>query len=440
MDYLIISPVGLSLFMVPSLAKRTEVKKIYFCVLDNKQKTLGQELNLLPLWSKLETTSDYWKIIKEHSKDNLIIVTDDVGTASLSDHLRNEGWKVVGGSEFTDKLEDDRTFSTELFSRIMKVPESYDFHSFADLTSFIKGKGKDQRWVFKPHDGLVPKDMTYVSKDQQDLLQTIDTYKSEWKLKEDFQLQEFVDGTLVDFGGWFNGKEWLENSHYLYFEEKPFLVGNIGPATGGEVAVLFYKKNEGKFFDILEKFKPALQKVGYVGQISVNAMVSEDKREPYFLEITPRFGYPSFPQDITALEDNGKYLHDLFTALVNQEKGSNLFIQKKIVVTLVASTPPYPNKNTEVVKGLPVSWDHKYDMYFYPYYVMYDEKKKTMVLTGEDALTLNITCVDETLDGAVAMLYDNYLPTLHLKNMQYRNDLGKHAKERIKKLKSWGLL
>lgn len=440
MDYLVLSPLGLSLFMVPSLGKRTDVGKIYFYIFDKHLNLVGKDLNMLPLWKKLEMVHDPWTVLKEHTKENLTIICDDVNCGPLNDHLRREGWKVVGGTTLTDRLEDDRTFATDLFSRIMSVPESTRFTSFTDGISWLKSQEKQKRFVFKPHDAMVPKDYTYVSKDIVDLVGAMETFKSEWKWEEDFQLQEYVDGVLVDFGGWFNGEEWLEGSHYLYFENKPLLPGDIGPATGGEIAVVFYQENKGVFYDILEKLKPVLKKTGYVGQISVNSMVGKQDKKVYFLELTPRFGYPSFPQDITALEDNGKYLHDLFQALVNKEQKS-LFVQKKPVVVVAVSTPPYPHvKQSEQIRGLPVWWGHEYDMYFYPYDVMYDQKKEKMVLTGQDGLALNVTCVDTTVDGATAMLYEKYIPTIHLKNMQYRNDCGDDAKKRIKMLKELGVL
>ncbi|PWU06086.1 MAG: hypothetical protein C5B43_02285 [Verrucomicrobia bacterium] len=58
-----------------------------------------------------------------------------------------------------------------------------------------------------------------------------------------------------------------------------------------------------------------------------------------------------------------------------------------------------------------------------------------MVMAGMAGDALNITCCDQTLDGAVSMLYDTYLPTLEIKHAMYRTDLGKDAKKRIKKLR-----
>ncbi len=67
-------------------------------------------------------------------------------------------------------------------------------------------------------------------------------------------------------------------------------------------------------------------------------------------------------------------------------------------------------------------------------------EKSKMVLSGNSGEVLYVTCEDSTLDGAVSMLYDTYMPTLKLKNKMFRSDLGKSARERIKKLKEWKLI
>lgn len=440
MNYLVLSPMGLSMFMVPSLGKRTEVQKIFFCVLNRKLNLVGKDLNMLPAYARMEVICDPWPIIKKFKPADLLIVCDDITLGPMCDHLQAEGYTVIGSSTLTDRLEDERQFATDVFSRIMSVPDSTEFHTFTDGFKWLKMKEKTERFVFKPNDSLVPKELTYVSKDIPDLLGAMETFKVDWKWTEDFQLQQFIDGYLVDFGGWFNGKDWVKDSHYIYFEQKPFLSGNFGPATGGEHAVVIYRKNEGVFYDIMKKLTPVLQKSGYRGQISINSMVSKDDKKPYFLELTPRFGYPSFPMDITSLEESGHTVHDLFTAIAEQ-KDPPLFTLTKPHVTLALSTPPYPHsKDAEEVKGLPLSWDKKWDLYFYPMDVMYDQKKQKMVLTGQDGLAAYVTCCDETLDGAISMVYDNYVPTFKIKNLQCRDDLGRDQKKNIKGLHELGLI
>lgn len=428
--------------MVPRLNKTNKVEKIYFCCVDTHYKSIGKGLENLPDWSKLEVVADYHKALNENAKDNLVIVIDDVGAGETGDNLRKQGYKVIGGSSFTDRIEEDRQYATDLMSRVMNVPESTTFDSFQAGLQFVKSHDPEERLVFKPNDAEVPKEYTYVSKDVADMVSAMTDFKEEWKWKESFQIQKFIKGVEVDFSAYFNGKDFIDNSMIIYFENKPFMDDDIGPATGGSIAVEFAYKPQGLFWDILNKLKPALRKANYTGQLSVNSIVSEEDHKPYFLEFCGRFGYPSLPMDVTLVEDNGKSFDDLFTAMVNGDNNSKLFPTNKIGVTISVFVPPAPTAEPHMMegtKGQPISWDKKWFLYFFPYYVNY-EKGKGMVLSGINTWVLNVTCADETLDGAVSMLYDTYMKTLKLKNAMYRSDLGKSAKERIKKLREWKLI
>lgn len=439
MNYLILSPTGIGMFMAPHLGLSKDVEKVYFCLLNPSIKDLGKDMNQVKGWEKFEVVFDFGKILNSVPKNNLTIVIDDVGAGELGKWLRDNGYKVVGGSPFTDKVEEERQYATDLMSRVMNVPESISFTSWKDAINYVKSQEDDVRLVFKPNDSFAPKEYTYVSKNVEDLLDTMKEFREGWHWKEDFQIQQFIKGVEVDFSGYFNGKDYLENSMLLYFENKPIMNDDVGPASGGAIAVEFARAVEGVFGDILNKLKPALQKSGYVGQISCNSMVSEEDHKPYFLEFCGRFGYPSFPMDITLIEDNDKTLHDFFQALVNQSNGKGIFPTDKIGVTISVGVPPYPMKEgVEKTRGIAVGWDEKWDEYFYPYFVMYEKNK--ICLSGMAGDALNITCADKNLDGAIEMLYNDYLPTMELKHAMYRTDLGKDAKRRIKSLRDWKLL
>jgi len=441
MKYLIISTCSLGLFLVPRLNKIKEVEKIYFQNVDSHYKTSGKGLEELDDWSKLEVIPEYAKALNESNKNELIIVIDDVGAGDTGKFLRDQGYKVIGGTPFTDRIEEDRQFATDLMGRIMDVPPSTSFDSWQEAIQFVKSQNKEARFVFKPNDSEASKEFTYVSKDVKDMVSKMQQFRSTWKYKESFQIQEFIKGTEVDFSGYFNGKEFIENSMLIYFENKAFMDKDIGPATGGSIAVEFAYPPKGIFWDILNKLKPALQKVGYRGQLAINSIVSEKDHKPYFLEFCGRFGYPSLPIDVTLVEDGGKEFHNLLMAMANGEQNKNLFPLKKIAVTVSVFVPPTPTAEPYMMEGTQgevISWDKKWDRYFFPYYIMGEKGK--MVLCGTNTWILNVTCADDTLDGAVSMLYETYLPTLQLKNMMYRSDLGISAKKRIQALREYKLI
>lgn len=439
-DYLLISRVGIGSFLIPHLGKDKDVGKIYFVCPDTHQTDLAQDMELFRGWEKMIRQPDPFVVLNSHDKESLIVVIDDVSVGPLADHLRKLGYKVIGGSELLDRFENDREFGTQLMGRIMHVPESKKFTSFNDGIGFLKAQEKEARFVFKPDNCDVPKEYTYVASDVADMLDFLSDVRTKWRWEEVFQLQTFIQGTEVDVNKWFTGEDYLPNTLTYYFENKKVLSGDKGVAGGGEIAVEFTREDEGEFNEIFTKLKPFLKRSGYVGQVSLNTMVSDEDKHPYFLESTSRFGYPSMPIDITLIEEGGHTLHQFFQALVNKEK-AEMFPRDKVAAVLVVTIPPYPHGEiTGAAKGVPLTWDAEYDAYIYPYGMKYDKKLKKTVFSDGTGYGLNVVCVDKTLKGAVATIYDQYLPTIHGKNFQYRTDLGVSAEERIKKLKSIGIL
>lgn len=428
-NYLQISSGGYGFFIVPRLK---DASRVFFYTPESKLKTMGDNLREVSGWEKLERVSDYNSVL---DKDQIVIF-DDVGLGATADHLRSDGFKVVGSSTFTDRIEDDRIYAMKFAERLMSVPKFTGFTNFDEAIYFLKTKKPEERFVFKPNDSSVPKDYTYVGKSVADLIEALKTFKDSWQWREDFILQEFIDGTEVDFSAWFNGTEYLKNSMMIYFENKPFMNDDKGPATGGAIAVEFARPVEGVFGEILQKAIPYLQKSGYRGQISINCKVDKDGR-PWFLEFTPRFGYPSLPMDIALLEDNGKSFDDLIHALVD-ETTPDLFPTDKIGVVVDCSIPPYPNEDSSrSTNDEPVSWDKKWDSYFFPYFMK--AKKGKMVMTGYTGMIAHVTCADSTLNGAVEMVY-KYIDTIQARNLQFRTDLGVSAKKRIEELRKLKIL
>lgn len=439
-DYLIYSKTGISLFLVPHLVQSKDVGTVFFVCPDTAQKDLGQDMDMFRGWGKMRREQDLWKVINEHEKDSLIIVIDDVGVGSLADHLRSMGYKVIGGSQLMDRFENERDFGTKLMGKIMHVPPTKAFKNFQEGVVFLKSQEKDARFVFKPDDCDVPKEYTYVAKDVADMVEMIGELKGKWKWEESFQLQTFIQGTETDVSRWFDGENYLPNTTTYYFENKKVLTGDLGVAGGGEVAVQFVRDDEGEYDEIFKKLLPFMRKTGYIGQISINTMVSEEDKHPYFLEVTARFGYPSFPMDITMLEEKGHTMHDFFLNLLEKKK-KEMYPKNVIATVLVVTSPPYPHGEIDgKAKGLPITWEKDWDRYVYPYGIKYDKDSGKTVFSDGTGMGLNVTCVDKTLKGAVSMTYETYVPSIHVKNMQYRIDLGDSAEKRIKELKSMGIL
>ena len=89
---------------------------------------------------------DAWEPLKDWAE---VIVFDDIGFGELAEKLRAEGKFVVGGSVYTDKLENDREFGQkELTDAGVNTLQSWNFTSFDEAIEFVK-KTPD-RYVVKP--------------------------------------------------------------------------------------------------------------------------------------------------------------------------------------------------------------------------------------------------------------------------------------------------
>ena len=90
-----------------------------------------------------------------------VIVFDDVlGHGKLAQELREMGKIVVGGTEYTDLLEDDRTFGQQELKKYgVSIIPYQNFTSFDEAIKFVKQN--PSRYVIKPC-GDAPKKLLFV--------------------------------------------------------------------------------------------------------------------------------------------------------------------------------------------------------------------------------------------------------------------------------------
>src|SRR5918993_1386188 len=111
--------------------------------------------------------------------------------------IRQAGVKVVGGSPYSDKLEDDRGFGQqELKAAGVSIIPQQDFTSFDDAITFVKAS--PNRYVIKPSgEAQNYKRLLFVGEEEdcRDVVAVLEDYKRAWadKIKE-FQLQRRIVG------------------------------------------------------------------------------------------------------------------------------------------------------------------------------------------------------------------------------------------------------
>jgi phosphoribosylamine--glycine ligase len=368
-----------------------------------------------------------------------VIVFDDVlGQGTEAQKLRQQGKLVVGGTPYTDKLEDDRAFGQkELQAAGVPIIPQRDFTSFDDAIAFVREH--PNRYVIKPSgEAQNMKGLLFVGEEEdgQDVLQVLDDYKKAWSDRiREFQLQRRIVGVEVATGAFFNGREFVSPIN-VNFEHKKLFPGDIGPATGEMGTAMFWSEPNRIFNLTLKKMEPRLREEGYVGYIDVNCIVNANGIYP--LEFTARFGYPTISiQQEGLLTPMGDLLHGLASGTLSRAKARSGFqIGVRVVVppfpfddprrfessskdaVILFKTPSRDGIHIEDVKLVNGEW----------------------LVTGTSGVVLIVCGAGPTMRQAQRQVY-NRVRNVMIPNMYYREDIGdRWSEEDSDRLHSWGYL
>lgn len=220
MKFLFVSPEALSLDLAYTILQ--EGNEVKFCVQSPTEKDVGDGfVEKVDAWEPHVDWAD-------------VIVFDDIGFGKIADKLRAEGKKVVGGSSYTDRLENEREFGQqELEKAGVSVLPSWNFSDFEEAVKFVQEH--PGRYVIKPSGKAQnEKELLFVGQeaDGNDVINVLAHYKKRWSNKiRIFQLQKYSSGVEVAVGAFFNGKEFAHPIN-TNFEHKRLFPDNIGPSTG----------------------------------------------------------------------------------------------------------------------------------------------------------------------------------------------------------------
>lgn len=359
-----------------------------------------------------------------------LIVFDATEQAEAAEHSLSLGIPTIGDSALSDALEDDRIFGIEAMEEAgIKVPAWEAFDDAGKAIAWLQKTHK--RCVLKPVDDA-PSEMTYVAKNEADMIQFIEKCLPGSKVKR-FILQEFVSGTEVSCEAWFTGSEWCAVNYTL--EEKKFMAGGLGPNTGSAGNVLWMPSRPTPLFEQgLKKVSPLLADAGYRGMLDLNMIVTDG--DIYGLEWTPRFGYDSSCCFVHLLPiEFGEFLHSIATGITPP----HLEAKHRFVSTIRLSVPPYPNHDLpkrlgahQPIKGLSES---ALDRFF-----VFDIKREDdgLIVYGEGNLGSPIGC-SESLKGS----FDEVMAcvkALDVPDLQYRCDVAECVQKRYETLERQGWL
>jgi phosphoribosylamine--glycine ligase len=366
------------------------------------------------------------------------IVFDDVlGQGRKAEDLRAEGKKVVGGTAYSDKLEDDRAFGqNELKAAGVSIIPQENFTSFDDAIAFVRSR--PDRYVIKPSGAAQnTKALLYVGEDDdgKDVVQVLEDYKRAWaeKIKE-FQLQKRIVGVEVATGAFFNGQEFVHPIS-VNFEHKKLFPGDIGPSTGEMGTSHFWSEPNKIFNQTLKKMEPRLATEGYVGYIDVNCIVNSNGIYP--LEFTSRFGYPTISiQQEGMITPIGEFLHRLSEGSITRFKGRSGFqVGVRVVV------PPFPFKDRETFESNSKDAVIIFKRPNRDGVHIEDVKNvnEEWVVTGTSGVVLIVVGLGPTMKQAQRQAYSR-VENIMIPNMYYRKDIGDRWAEDSDRLHNWGYL
>ncbi len=366
-----------------------------------------------------------------------VIVFDDVlGMGTEAQKLREQGKHVVGGTPYTDMLEDDRSFGQEELKKygISIIPYRH-FNAFEDAITFVREN--PARYVIKPSgEAQNLKGLLFVGEEEDgsDVLQVLEDYQQAWSEKiPSFQLQKRVVGVEVAVGAFFNGKEFIYPIN-VNFEHKKLFPGDLGPSTGEMGTAMFWSGPNRMFNQTLKKLEPRLAEEGYVGYIDLNCIVSGNNIYP--LEFTARFGYPTiFIQQEGMVTPIGEFLQGIASGERKSFRAKSGFqVGVRIVV------PPFPFSDPETFrvksKDTVIHFRRgREGVHFEDVKLVNDE----WVITGNSGVILVVVGTGATMKQAQKQAYAR-VRNLIIPHMYYRVDIGDRWYEDSDRLHSWGYL
>lgn len=376
---------------------------------------------------------DDWQALKDWAD---VIIFDDVLFGETADKLRKEGKAVIGGSVYTDKLEEDREFGQQELKKVgVSILQHWDFTDFDEAVKFVTKN--PSRYVLKPTSKDGEKELLFVGQEEdgKDVIQLLEHYKRAWAKKiRCFQLQKYASGVEVAVGAFFNGQEFITPIN-VNFEHKRMFPGEIGPSTGEMGTLMFWSPQNTIFRETLEKMKPLLQQSGYAGYIDINCIVNGRGIHP--LEFTTRFGYPTISIQMEGvISPWGEFLHALAT-----KKPYDFKTKRGFQVGVVVAVPPFPFYDIDSFKKYSEDATILFKKPIADGLHLGDVKlvEGDWRLAGYSGYALVVTGSSSTVEDARRQVYQR-VSNIMIPNMFYRTDIGLRWFADSDKLHTWGYL
>jgi phosphoribosylamine---glycine ligase len=386
--------------------------------------SIGEPLCQGTLAGMAKRTAD-WKAdlpwIMEAGPDGFVIF-ENASLGGQQDELRRQGYQVIGGCSWGDRLENDRKFAQDVLGSLgMPVAPMHAFDALADAQRFVECH--PARYVLKFSGDEFAAGDNYVGQmnDGRDVLAVLAArFQQHKKERMRFVLMSHVLGVEMGVGAYFDGTRFLTPA-CLDWEHKKFFPGGLGELTGEMGTVVTYERTGLFFRKTLERLGPLLKAHGYCGYINLNTIVNADGIWP--LEFTCRFGYPGY-----AILDPLQQTPwaSLFKSMVAQD-GGGFKTRAGFCVGIVLTTRPFPYARTMVPEpvGLPILFEGELterdrdNLHFGE--VGLDGSQ--LVTSGCHGWTMVVTGTGPTIAEAQSEAY-RLAARVVIPDVRYRNDIG----------------
>jgi phosphoribosylamine--glycine ligase len=343
-----------------------------------------------------------------------IVLFETVGQGEAQDALRREGYAVIGGSAFGDRLENDRAFGQEVLQGAgLTIAPSRAFGDAGDAAAWLRHH--PGRHVLKFDRSAHP---TFVGahKAGLDLLFRLERAPAGGVL-----LMQALDGVEIGIGAYFDGAKFLLPA-CIDFEHKRFFPGDLGEMTGEMGTLASYQGGERLFAATLGKLGAAFAAAGHVGYVNLNLIVNEDGIWP--LEFTCRFGYPGYAV-LAPLQSGGwgevlrrvrEGTSDAFAALPGWS------------VAIVLTMPPFPHGPDSEARpedDPPIFFHAEPDATEWAHYRLMDVRKAgdQLFARRHTGYVMVVTGTGETVEAAQAAAAGRARNVI-IPDMRWRGDIG----------------
>ena len=370
--------------------------------------------------------------------DDGVIVFETASQGEEQDQLRRDGFNVIGGCAWGDRLENDRAFGQQILSSLgLPTAQTFTFNNVERAITFVRER--PARYVFKLCGSHAASTRNYVGQleDGADVIALM-RFEAQRGIERDgdadFVLMDHVRGVEIGVGAYFDGERFLRPA-CLDWEHKHFFPGDLGELTGEMGTVVTYRDSEVLFEQSLLKVEPALREAGYCGYINLNTIVNEDGIWP--LEFTCRFGYPGY-SICASLHDES--WERIFRRMLRQRTG-DIATRSGYSLGIVVSTPPFPYM-APVSADIPLFFrgdlsEADRENLHYGDIALDGEQ---LVVCGPYGEAMVVTGVHDDLQQAREQVYAR-VRKLVIPNMRYRADIGeKLLREDLARLQDLGLL